>query len=254
MRTDQIILQNGWQKEIPNEEWRVYREVIEEAYRRDLRFLIGGAFSLAGYTGHWRNTKDLDFFILPADRAAFVQMTLDMGFKDYYDELQYEQHWIYRALRDNVLVDLIWAMANRRTQVDEEWFENAPTLNIHESDIRILPPEELIWAKLYVLQKDRCDWTDLFNVLYSVGPQINWARLIRRLGSDAPLLAGLLRVFGWLCPERAGDLPEEVRNYLHLPPPPSGPPQTQSLPRAGLLDSRPWFPLEELDESETNGT
>jgi hypothetical protein len=247
MEERRIPLRNGWQKEIPDEEWQVYGEVIGEARRRGLRFLLGGAFALAGYTGRWRNTKDLDFFILPDDREPFARMLDDLGFGDYYDELPYERHWIYRAIRGGVIVDLIWAMANRRADVDEEWFAHAPAIEIRGEELHILPPEELVWAKLYVLQKDRTDWTDLVNVLYSVGTEIDGNRLLARIGEDAPLLAALLTVFGWLSPEKARELPAVLRERLHLPPVPSGPPVTENHPRAELLDTRPWFPMEELE-------
>ncbi|MBW3625323.1 MAG: nucleotidyltransferase family protein [Armatimonadetes bacterium] len=239
--------QSDWQHEIPDSEWAVYREVIEEAQRRELPFMIGGAFSLAGYTGFFRNTKDLDFFTYPSMREPFVDMLDALGFRDYFEDLPYERHWIYRALREDVLIDIIWRMANRRVDVDEGWFSCAPELNLRGKTIRILPPEELIWAKLYVLQRDRCDWTDVFNVLYSAGPALDWDHLFQRLGKDTPLLGGALQVFGWLCPEQAASLPDTVWERLQLPRPPSGPARTQSLDRVDLLDSRPWFPLESLD-------
>src|SRR5581483_4784667 len=39
---------------------------------------------------------------------------------------------------------------------------------------RLLPPEELLWSKLYVLQHERCDWPDILNLLQEMGSGMNW--------------------------------------------------------------------------------
>jgi hypothetical protein len=51
---------NAWTREIPDEQWSVYREAVDAVQADGCRVLLGGAFALATYTGRWRNTKDLD--------------------------------------------------------------------------------------------------------------------------------------------------------------------------------------------------
>jgi hypothetical protein len=46
--------------------------------------MLGGAFAMAAYTGRWRNTKDMDLFVLPSQRDAMVQLLTELGFQDYY--------------------------------------------------------------------------------------------------------------------------------------------------------------------------
>ncbi len=201
--------------------------------------MLAGAFSLASYTGRWRNTKDIDFYILPDDRNEFISALTNAGFSNYYEKLPYDPKWIYRSYRDDCIVDLIWAMANQRAQVDEEWFEHAPEITVRGQVLKVAPAEELLWCKLFVLQRDRCDWTDVLNLIHSVGHDLDWEHLIHRLGDDLPLLTGLLNVYGWLCPG----------NDLHLPSPwceliphsgEQGAP-VEDVERIRLLDSRPWF-------------
>ena len=84
-------------------------------------------------------------------------------------------------------MDIIWAMANQRAQVDNLWFKRACSISIRGENLKVLPLEELVWCKLYIVQRDHCDWTDVFNLIYAIGPQLDWKHLIERAGEDVPL-------------------------------------------------------------------
>lgn len=225
---------------IPRDEWAVYRKVLRRAAGRGIRFAFGGAFATAEYTGELRNTKDFDIYIRPVDRPAMIQVMDEAGLTDHFDRLAYDRSWIYRASQGDVIVDAIWAMANHRAEVDEDWLTLGPEVSILGEPLRAIPIEELIWSKLYVLQHQRCDWTDIFNLLDARLEAIDWDRLLSRLAEDAPLLVGALSVFSWLAPDRVSALPPSMRDRLGLK---NVSPGTRELSRAraNLLDSRPWF-------------
>jgi len=65
-------LQFRWAGAISRDEWGVYRQAIEAVREAGVRFLLGGGFALAGFTGRWRDTKDIDFYIAPQDRDRAV--------------------------------------------------------------------------------------------------------------------------------------------------------------------------------------
>src|SRR5690348_10536722 len=136
--------------------------------------MLGGGFALAAFTGRWRDTKDIDFYILPANRDTVVKALTEAGFDDYFAKLPYDRKWIYRSTRSGVIVDIIWSMANQRAQVDEQWFQRAGSIELRRQRFLIVPPEEFMWCKLYILQRDHCDWTDVFNLLYAVGDKLDW--------------------------------------------------------------------------------
>ena len=229
-----------WTDIIPVGQWANYRSAIEALRNAGIRFLLGGGFGLAVFTHRWRNTKDIDFYILPREREAAIAALSSAGFVDYFDTLPYDLGWIYRSTRHGVIVDLIWSMANRRAEVDEEWFEYAHSLTIREETIPVAPPEELLWCKLYIMQRDHCDWTDIFNLLFAVGPQLDWDRLVRRVGEDLPLLQAALTVYQWLCPGRAAMLPAKLRKQLHLGRHNGDVPDCNEQ-HIKFLDSRGWF-------------
>jgi hypothetical protein len=184
----------------------------------------------------------LDFYIRVRDREQAIVTLAGAGFADYHAELPYDRRWIYRSTRDGVIVDLIWSMANRRAEVDDSWFVHAPETWLRGQRVHVLPAEELLWCKLYVLQRDRCDWPDLINLLYATGTHLDWERLLARTEDDEALVHALLHVYSWVCPHYIKKLPNALVEQFNLRIPAAAS-DTAALERRRieLLDSRPWF-------------
>jgi hypothetical protein len=234
------VLQYRWAAAISQSEWEIYQTAIKAVRETGAPFLLGGGFALATFTGRWRDTKDIDFYIHPEHREKVVEALSKQGFSDYFNIREYDRKWIHRNVRDGVIVDIIWAMANQRAQVDENWFSRAGSIFVRGENLQVIPVEEFVWAKLYIMQRDHCDWPDIFNVLCAAGAGINWDWLIQRLEEDLPLLKGALTVFGWLCPEHAAALPKSLWRKLGL----CAPSAAGDCPKRDhirLLDSRAWF-------------
>jgi hypothetical protein len=229
-----------WMDLIPDEQWAVYRDAICCAGKTGLPFMLGGGFALAAYTGRWRNTKDIDFYVLPHHRQTFIDAMTRAGFDDYYEQLAYDRGWIHRCFRDGTIVDLIWSMANRRAEAQPSWFENGTEITVRGEPLKLIAAEELLWCKMYVMQRDHSDWPDVLNLLQAVGPELNWQRVLENVGEDLPVLRALLTMFGWVSPGRAAELPQAVKRRLNLTP--VHPVSTEEEDRRiRLLDSRNWF-------------
>jgi hypothetical protein len=229
-----------WTRLIAKEEWFLFHKALSCLQQAKIPFVLSGAFGLAHYTGRLRNTKDLDLCILPSDRDRAMDCLLSSGFQDYFSKLPYDRQWIYRSYQKDLILDLIWAMANQRAQVDESWFHSASTTQIQGTEAQVLPPEYILWMKLYVLQKDRSDWLDLINLLFASVEKFDWDLLIEKVDDDLPLLTGFMQIFDWICPHRAQIIPSTVRNQFQLPWKKSS--TEDFIPsRVQLLDSRPWF-------------
>ncbi|HWQ53863.1 MAG TPA: nucleotidyltransferase [Bryobacteraceae bacterium] len=226
---------------ISDEQWSVYRQVIAQAREKGIPFALGGGLAVSVYTGHWRESKDLDIYILPHDRDSMIDITRRVGLVDYFDQRPYDRTWIYRSCSNEVIVDLMWAMANHRAPVDESWLLYGAQVNVNGEHLRVLPVEEMIWDKLYVLQRDRCDWPEAMKLIYAAGPTLDWEHLLERMGEDLPLLAGVISVFRWICPGRAHAFPRWIWERLELSAPQPGTAPDTDRSRVELLDRRGWF-------------
>jgi hypothetical protein len=230
-----------WSAALSEDQWKIYSKAIDAVRSSGVLFMLGGGFALASFTGRWRDTKDIDFYIHPQDREQVIEALSQAGFKDYYSKLPYDRKWIYRSVQSDVIVDIIWSMANQRAQVDDLWFQRAGALDLRAQHLLVIPAEELMWCKLYILQRDHCDWVDVFNLIYAVGPKLDWDHLIWRLEDDLPLLRAVLQVYGWLCPAHVLELPGELWASLGMPVPEQRVAKSSAPDKIRLLDSRGWF-------------
>lgn len=223
--------------DVPDEEWSVYDRVFAALGRERIPFAIGGGRAKQCYSGVLRQTKDLDIYVLPSDRDVAIRATVSAGMADYYDRKPYDRKWIYRSCQDDFIVDIIWAMANQRAQVDQVWIYNGPHVEARGKCFRLVPPEELIWAAIYILQRDRSDWPDALNLLAATAETLDWDHLLGRVAGDAPLLGALVDVFQWLSPADARHVPSSVHQRLHR----ARNDFESTHNRAANLDTRSWF-------------
>ena len=232
-----------WGALIPPEQWEVLRAGTNAISEVDAPFLLAGALALATYTGHWRNTKDIDVIVRGSDRERVVEALLRSGFEDYFEKEAYDRSWIFRGFKNGVLFDVIWALPNHRVGIDDAWFQRARRIALEGVTFSVVPAEELVRVKLYVMQRERCDWVDVLNVLAASVEEIAWPWLVDRMDRDLPLLHAALAIFNWMCPGRAHALPAWLRKQFALPRVEGADFHLMEERRVKLFDSRPWFAL-----------
>ncbi|HWD17836.1 MAG TPA: hypothetical protein VHB20_01045 [Verrucomicrobiae bacterium] len=230
-----------WVSLIPEREWAALAQALEAMHAANIDCLLGGSVGLAFYTHTLRQPQSFALYMLPGEALSALQALGGIGFA--FDEAWRPAGppWAYRATRDGVHLDIVFAMPNRRAEVDLLWFAQPPEMQAHGLHLKIVPAEEMIWEKAFVLRSDRCDWPDILNLLRAMGPRLDWPHIFHRMGDDLPLLRALLSIYDWVCPTGAAQVPATVRERLRLPPlSTEEAPQAQAI-RIRLLDDRPWF-------------
>jgi hypothetical protein len=231
----------GWVNSLPEGHWPVYRRVLNEATCREFLFAVGGAFATATHAGVWRGTNDMDLYVLPENRQAAISMLEELDLHNIQQTFPYDPSVTHRATDGRVIVELIWGMKNHRAMVDNVWLTRSEWIDIDGLRLRVTPPEEMIWPKLYVLSRERSDWSDILNILYFCGEGLDWRHLLERLGDDTPLLAGVLCVLKWLQPQKVQEFPAWLLKEVGIDT--AAPPadETGLRRRAELLNPADWF-------------
>ena len=98
--------------------------------------------------------------------------------------------------------------------MDDGWFSSAPAAEILGIWAKIAPPEEMIWQKAYVMERERFDGADIIHLLASCAGRIDWTRLIERFGPDWRVLLSHLVLFGFVFPSKRNLVPPNVIEQL----------------------------------------
>jgi hypothetical protein len=190
-----------------------YRRVRETLQTSGIPFLLGGAYAFSHYTGIIRHTKDLDIFVRPVDIRAALAVLASAGFRT---EMMFT-HWLGKAFHGEDFVDIIFSSGNGVCPVDEAWFDHAVDAEVLGMQARLVPAEEMIWQKAYIMERERFDGADVNHLLRANGRHLDWDRLIARFGPHRRLLLGHLILFGFVYPDDRENIPAEVIADLNAP-------------------------------------
>lgn len=167
-----------------------YGRALDALDAAGVRYLIGGGFAFTHHTGIQRPTKDLDIVVRPGE-SRYALDTLEAA----GNRVEWPwPHFLARVLSDgDHFIDILYNSGNGLTEVDDEWFEHAVCADLLERSVLLIPPEELLWSKCFVQERDRFDGADVAHLILHCGERFDWERLLRRsVGHDGVLLAHLI--------------------------------------------------------------
>jgi hypothetical protein len=189
-----------------------YRAALATLEAAGVPVLVGGAYAYARYTGIVRHTKDFDVFIKPGDFDRALDAMARKGWKTD----RTFPHWLGKAYQGDDFVDLIFSSGNGVAKVDDLWFEHAVEETVLDRPARLVPAEEMIWSKSFIMERERFDGADVAHVLHSRAADLDWDRVLRRFephGGWRVLLAHLI-LFGYIYPGDAQLIPGRVLSAL----------------------------------------
>ena len=187
-----------------------YRRAIEILNRSRIPFLVGGAQMLERYTGITRDTKDVDLYL----RSRDVKPALEALSRAGYRTKIHFPHWLAKAYEGTLFVDIIFGSGNGICEINEAWFEHAMEGEVFEIPIRYCPPEEMIWSKAFIMERERFDGADIAHLIRSCGEHLDWQRLLRQFGSHWRVLLSHLVLFGFIYPTDRTLIPEWLMREL----------------------------------------
>jgi predicted nucleotidyltransferase len=165
--------------------WQGEAEVEEEVFLRILRqtaetlaaarlphVFMGGLASAA--LGRPRWTHDIDIFVRAEDNRRALDVLESAGFTTQ----ETNPDWLYKALKDDVLVDVIFRSAGR-VFLDDEMVSRARTSEVAGARVPVISAEDLIVIKALVF-KERAPrhWYDALALLQRT--DLDWDYVIGR--------------------------------------------------------------------------
>jgi hypothetical protein len=194
--------------ETPSREF--YRETMEFLAKANVPFLVGGAFAFVHQAGIDRFTKDLDIFVRPSDVQRLLRASADAGFEADL----FFSHWLAKIRAPSGFVDVIFSSGNGIAVVDDQWFEHASEREVLGVKVMVAPPEESLWSKAFVMERERYDGADVAHIILALGDQLDWGRLIERFGGHWRVLLAHLVLFGFIYPSQRSQVPAAVLDEL----------------------------------------
>ena len=188
---------------ISAEEQEVHANALRILNLNHIRYVVAGAAAVGYYTGLWRNTKDLDLFLVPRDLTAALTALAANG---YVVEVP-ATHWLAHAYSGQFYVDLIFGFGGWRAAIDDQWYDRGQPTTVLGQPCRMAPVEDLIWIKSYVAHRERFDGADIVHLINACSRSIDWAHLLRRFEPCWQLLFFYVNLYQFIYPSNRSDFP-----------------------------------------------
>ena len=189
---------------------RLHRRSVVALQGADIPFLIGGAYVVEVYTGVSRQAKDFDLYLRPQHVDLALAALKCAGYKTQ----KTFPHWLAKAERGRDCIDLIFRAGNGLCEVDDSWFELAHNSKFLGLRVKLCAPEEMIWMKAYIMERERFDGADIAHILQSYAERLDWPHLVRRFGPDWRVLLSHLVLFGYIYPSERDKIPNAIMSDL----------------------------------------
>jgi len=195
---------------IPEDERQIYKRALGALNDAGVPYVVAGAYAIYEHTGIYRQTKDLDLFCEPHAVVPAMEALRRAGFRTRLEQ----GHWLAKALDDPHFVDVIYGMGNGLALIDADWYRHSKPAILAATPVRVAPPEELIWHRLFINERHRHDMADIAHLILTHGHVMDWDRLLAKTAEHWPLLLSQVQMFRYVYPGYRDQIPTRVVREL----------------------------------------
>jgi predicted nucleotidyltransferase len=164
---------------------QVVAEACDTLERTEIPYLLIGGLA-ASVHGRPRSTEDIDLLVTGADADRALDALAAAGFETE----RTNPHWIYKATRDGITVDVMFKVVGD-IYLDEEMLERARPAPFGSSSVQVAAPEDLIVIKALAHDEPSFrHWHDALAIL--AAQELDWDYLVRRARHGAHRVLSLL--------------------------------------------------------------
>jgi hypothetical protein len=161
-------------------------------------------------TGIWRNTKDLDIYLKPADLKIVMDECQAAGFGVEVTD----GRWLAKVRWQEFHLDLIFAVANQLFAADDSFLQNPRPVCFFGVESYLLSLEAMIASKVHIAKSYRFDGADILHLIRSAEGRIDWQQLLVQLKNHGELLLWHLILVDFVYPGHSHILPKNLMIQL----------------------------------------
>jgi hypothetical protein len=178
--------------------------------KSEIPYLLAGAYSLYHLTGILRDTKDLDIFCKSGDFHKIIKLFSDKGYKTEITD----ERWLGKIFEGKNFIDIIYTTVNNLCIIDDKWFKNACKGEYNGIPVSYIGPEEFIWCKIFVQNRERYDAADINHMILKRGKKLNWKQLLEYVDQHWQLLLQQIINFMYVYPADRDIIPKWLFDEL----------------------------------------
>jgi hypothetical protein len=179
-----------------------YKEALTLLDETGVPYMLGGGFAIFHYTGFTRDCKDLDIFVRSIDYPAVLKAFAEKG----YETELHDVRWLAKIFKGDFFIDVIFNSVNNICIVDDSWLERARDGVFFGMKAKVIPPEEVIWCKSYIWNRERFDGADINHIILKYGKNLDWKHILHRLDHHWHLLLAEIIMFQFVYPSEFHDI------------------------------------------------
>jgi predicted nucleotidyltransferase len=155
---------------------QVLKEAVAAIEGADLPYvMIGGIPSSVMGRNRWtEDGADIDFFVKAQNTKRALEALEEAGFRTK----EAEPHWLFKATKDRVVVDVIYRSSGD-IYLDDEMVERSFGGQFKGVPVRLVPAEDLVVMKAIAHREETARyWHDALGILGRA--ELDWEYLLRR--------------------------------------------------------------------------
>ena len=164
---------------------RTLRDVVAALETARIPYAVIGGIA-SSLVGRGRCTTDIDLFVKPDQARRVLGALAAIGF----DTDEINPHWLFKATRGNVLVDVIFKTQGS-IYFDDEMLRRVTVRSFQGVQVRVIAPEDLLVIKAIAHDEETPrHWYDALGVIPA--GELDWSYVVRRARKSPRRVLSLL--------------------------------------------------------------